>query len=983
MTVNNSNNRNKDKENNQNSSLKEGQLLIEWSLSEIDIETIFSNCNGEQQCLCFALQLCTLRNTGQFLKDYQSVSHNITAYLATQLELNPDISFSETINEKINEKTEYKYQEKIRDYLNYSLFNEPAQQKLQEWTTKTLSKSILSHKELFQKAIKFLKKEKIIRPSKIQLGRFISSEKQKNVTSIYNQISSQLTEKQKEFMAQLIQVDKDMTYSKLNYYKRSPPDPKASDILDFIHRFEQLEEADITKLKIQNISPKIIEQLAKLTRCYEARALRRIQPEEKRHALLACFLTETSKTLLDHIIEMNEAMLQKKEQKSRCAFNKDFKRLRKKAKKSLQIVLSASRKMLNHSNPDETTLTDFYQIIGKEKTESALTACEELYEYEQNGFYDILEGKYTDLRKYTSRFFELDFLCAKGSESLYQGIQLMRQINREEIKTFPSYAPTDFMSPEWKKSRQKEGTPLTQKTWEMGLYYAVKEALKNGNLYLKGSRYHRDFWETIYSNHQWEKERVKAYGDLSLPKDPEKIIDALNEEFEKYVSLANSNLDPNSFACIDQDGTLKLRKDDALEISDSTKELREIIQSRLPFTRIEKVISDVEKMTNFSRFFTPQEGYVPTETIHPYKLHAALIAHGTNIGIQNMACSTDDVTLATLQILSQWFLRPETLEAASACLIDKHQEYPLTKLYGDGSYSSSDADRFGIQKSSILASYYPPMWGRRKRVLGIYTHISDQFSVFSTQVISCGPREAIYVLDGLLSNISTLNPRFHATDTGGYTDHLFALCYLLGFSFQPRIKDLTHKQLYKLYKNKRYGDLDRLLNKSININLVKEQWDNIVKIAASLKNRLAPAHVILERLAGRTPKDNTARALSELGKIIKTIYILRYISDEPLRRRVQLQLNRGESRHALARHLFFYDQGEFRTSDTEEILSKASSLSLLSNVVLIWNTHNMGKIVEDLRAQGYPINDADLSRVSLLMRKHLIVNGAYNFKAYL
>ena len=89
------------------------------------------------------------------------------------------------------------------------------------------------------------------------------------------------------------------------------------------------------------------------------------------------------------------------------------------------------------------------------------------------------------------------------------------------------------------------------------------------------------------------------------------------------------------------------------------------------------------------------------------------------------------------------------------------------------------------------------------------------------------------------------------------------------------------------------------------MNLIQEQWDNFVKIAASLKNHLAPAHVVLERLAGRTPKDLTAKALSELGKLVKTIYILRYISDEPLRRRVQLQLNRGESRHALARHLFF------------------------------------------------------------------------------
>jgi TnpA family transposase len=79
------------------------------------------------------------------------------------------------------------------------------------------------------------------------------------------------------------------------------------------------------------------------------------------------------------------------------------------------------------------------------------------------------------------------------------------------------------------------------------------------------------------------------------------------------------------------------------------------------------------------------------------------------------------------------------------------------------------------------------------------------------------------------------------------------------------------------------------------------------------------------------------RAVDSVNRIVKTIYILRYIHEEDLRRRVQLQLNRGESRHALARWLFFANRGEFRSGDYEEIMNKASCLSLLSNTVLVWN----------------------------------------------
>lgn len=89
--------------------------------------------------------------------------------------------------------------------------------------------------------------------------------------------------------------------------------------------------------------------------------------------------------------------------------------------------------------------------------------------------------------------------------------------------------------------------------------------------------------------------------------------------------------------------------------------------------------------------------------------------------------------------------------------------------------------------------------------------------------------------------------------------------------------------------------------------------------------------MILDRLAGGSPADRLAKALTALGEVVKTVYILRYLHDPVLQQRVQLQLNRGESRHTLASWLFFANQGIFRTGDYEEIMNKVSALSLLSN----------------------------------------------------
>jgi TnpA family transposase len=137
--------------------------------------------------------------------------------------------------------------------------------------------------------------------------------------------------------------------------------------------------------------------------------------------------------------------------------------------------------------------------------------------------------------------------------------------------------------------------------------------------------------------------------------------------------------------------------------------------------------------------------------------------------------------------------------------------------------------------------------------------------------------------------------------------------------------------------------------------------------------------VVAQRLAGSSPSDRVARALTALGRGVKTIYILRYLQEEDVRRRVQLQLNRGESRHDLARWLFFANQGEFRSGGYEEIMNKASCLSLLSNAVLVWNTVRMGEIVARLQAARETVSDEDLARISPLAYAHVIPNGTYVF----
>ena len=146
-------------------------------------------------------------------------------------------------------------------------------------------------------------------------------------------------------------------------------------------------------------------------------------------------------------------------------------------------------------------------------------------------------------------------------------------------------------------------------------------------------------------------------------------------------------------------------------------------------------------------------------------------------------------------------------------------------------------------------------------------------------------------------------------------------------------------------------------------------------VAASVRDRTAPAHIILQRL-GASPSDRLSKALTALGRLIKTLHLFRYLGDGALRDRVQLQLNRGEQRHALASSLFYANRGVFRTGDYAEIMNKVSALSVLSNAVVVWNTVKIAELLATLEEPSSP--DA-VAHVSPLAYAHVIPNGTYQF----
>ena len=143
----------------------------------------------------------------------------------------------------------------------------------------------------------------------------------------------------------------------------------------------------------------------------------------------------------------------------------------------------------------------------------------------------------------------------------------------------------------------------------------------------------------------------------------------------------------------------------------------------------------------------------------------------------------------------------------------------------------------------------------------------------------------------------------HTTDTAGYTDLIFALFDLLGMQFSPRIRDLGDQRLHRLECDSACPHLDHLLKGKIKRDLIVQRWDDLLRVAGSLKMGWVTASLLIGKLQSYPRQNTLAQALQEYGKLVKTIFVLRYFEDEGYRKRINAQLNKGEALHALrAKH---------------------------------------------------------------------------------
>lgn len=344
-----------------------------------------------------------------------------------------------------------------------------------------------------------------------------------------------------------------------------------------------------------------------------------------------------------------------------------------------------------------------------------------------------------------------------------------------------------------------------------------------------------------------------------------------------------------------------------------------------------------------------------------HRVYPSLLSNAWNISWVDMARSTN-IEYYDLLWSIRSYQREDTLKLANNHLVNYHHKQWLTALCGGGTLSSSDGQRFPVSGKIRNAKAQLKYFGYGKGVT-FYTHTSDQYSQFGSKVIASTERDAMYVLDEILNNETELNILEHTTDTSGYTDLVFGLFDLLGMQFSPRLRDIKDQKLSKI----KGRDLDYPSLKFtgvVNPDYIAGRWDDLLRLAGSMKSGYVTSSLFIGKLQSYPRQNNLTYVLQEYGRLIKTIFILKYLLSQTLRRNINTQLNKGEALHSLRNYLWFGGDGKIRKKQEEQQQEQALCLNVATNSAILWNTVYMQEVLNELEKEGYAVNPDDISHLS-------------------
>lgn len=757
----------------------------------------------------------------------------------------------------------------VQDYLRLRPFTPEAAQQLQDHLYREVAQTG-DTASLLEAAHAWLACQGIFRPTgKTTIERMVYRVRHQAEQELFERIADQLTPAQQARLDALCQTSQGK--SQLAILAAPPQATSARAICEECARLALIQAALPEHIDWKQTQPSRRAQWAAVVRRLPAQALRRYPPA-KRYTLLLAFLTERGQAITDAIVDMFDTLIGRVFAQTTAAQREASIERSRAHLTSARIFRRITQVLLDTKVPSDSLRDEIFQRISRKQLRTLVEESRSLEEHEADLFFSLLKSRYAQVRAYSRVVLQtLRFGSPHPDSPLVQGLEALRLMGLENRKKVPKDAPLDFIPHHWLRAVARPDG-IDRRAWEFCLLFQARQALRSGDLFVEGShRYAR--WDAhLYTPACWSQQRSAWFARSTLPPDgaaylaqAKAMLHALATKVAQRAASKNAVFQVSG-------STLALTSQERLHLPPEVAPVRHALISLLPRAGLPQLLMDVDSWTDFTSAFVHltarrQQLDEKRDTIRP-ALFAVLVAEATNIGLTTMAAASG-IPYAQLARVSHWYVREETLQQAIKRLISYYQRLPLAAAFGTGAASASGALRFEPA-------------GAAPQGVTLSSHVTDQGLQFWTGPVNPLLGEAAYLLDGLLLQDS-LPIQEHTTKTPGCTDLLFGLFDLLGYRLEPPPQTLLGQPLVRAYAEGSYGPLTPALQSLIRDRLIIDQWDEINRLLASLKDRLAAPSLIIPRLQLMAGYGALREALEEVGRIARTRCLLSYLADASLR----------------------------------------------------------------------------------------------------
>ena len=536
----------------------------------------------------------------------------------------------------------------------------------------------------------------------------------------------------------------------------------------------------------------------------------------------------------------------------------------------------------------------------------------------------------------------------------------------------------DFASQKWRSLiRQKIGGELkiNKDYLQACVFTAVADGLRNGDLFVVGSEQFADFRTQLLSWSECQASLTDYCKAIEIPNDPEGFIDALQERLTKLAKKTDAAQIADSDLYFDKDGKPHLRRLASSVAPKNADAMHDELKARMPVRHLLDIMHHAHCWVPYTRHFGPPSGSDPKlkDPIDRYLM--TIFAYGSNIGpVQAARHIKGAITARVLGRINTQHISTDKLDSAVADLVNEYKRFRLPLYWGKPNVAVADGTHHKLYDNNLMGERHI----RYGAYGGIaYHHISDTYVALFSHFIACGVWEAVYILDGLLKNKSALQPDTIHSDTQGQSEVVFGLAHLLGIKLMPRMRNWNKVTMYRPSKDVHYKHIDGWFTRTINWELLRASWKELMQVVLSIHSGKVLPSWLLQKLVSDNPKNKLYLALKELGCVIRTLFLLEYASDAPLRAQIQATTTKIESYNAFSEWIFFGDDGLIRSRDPIEYEKRIKYKDLIANIIMLHNVFDMTAALYDMTQDRLPLTSDIVATFSPYMNEHIKRLGEY------